>query len=195
MRPIATSAGQGSAISRVSLLLACGLVQVGLSGCVGTVTPRPPAVYNDEAFSKQSAYSRDFSASAKATCEAARRALLSQGYVTKDSNPNQVNGTKRFQPKDATYTEIEFSVVCTPNNVAGEHAILFANAFQGYYILKKAPTTASVGLSALGSLSLPVGSTDEALVRIGGETIASEFFYERFFALTQHYLASVPDYQ
>ena len=194
MNPTAAQAGPGPSIRRSFILLALALLQVVLAAC-GTVTQRPPAVYNDESFSKQSAFSRDYPASVRATCEAARRALLSQGYVTKDSKPDQINGTKRFQPKDATYTEIEFSVVCTPSNAAGDHSILFANAFQGYYVLKKAPTTASVGLSALGSLSLPVGSSDEALVRIGGETIASEFFYARFFALIQHYLSSIPEYQ
>lgn len=159
------------------------------------MTPRPPAVYKDEAFSQQSAYSPDYPASVRATCEAARRALLSQGYVTKDSKSDQINATKRFQPKDAAYTEIEFSVVCTPVSTTGDRSLLFANAFQGHYILKKASTSASVGLSALGSFSLPVGSTDEALVRIAGETIASEVFYERFVALIQRYLGSVPDQQ
>jgi Uncharacterized protein conserved in bacteria (DUF2242) len=176
----------------IGLLLTVFFVFGGLTSC-SSVTPRPPAVYNDESFSKQSAYSRDYSASARATCEAARRALLSQGYVTKDSKPDQINATKRFQPQNATYTEIEFSVVCTPANMTNDHALLFANAFQGHYVLKKSSTNATVGLSALGSFSLPVGSADEALVRIGGETIASDIFYGRFFALIQHYLVSVPD--
>ncbi len=170
---------------------------VTVAACVALTacgTPRPPAVYNKESFSATSAFSREFPASVRMTCEAARRALLSQGYVLKDSRADQISGTKRFQPKDATYTEIEFYVVCTPSSPNGEHTIAFANAIQGYYAMKKAPTTASLGLAALGSLSVPVGSSDEALVRIGGETIPSTEFYERFFLLTQHYLGSIPDY-
>ncbi len=182
------------AIDRVCFVLAALLMLCVLFGC-NSVTPRPPAVYKDEAFSKQSSFSRDYLASVRATCEAARRALLSQGYVTKDSKADQINATKRFQPKDAAYTEIEFSVVCTPVNTTGDRALLFANAFQGHYILKKSSTNASVGVSALGSFSIPLGSSDEALVRIGGETIVSENFYDRFFELIQHYLGSVPDQQ
>ena len=194
MKAITVSAGWLPAIDRVCFVLATLLMLCALGGC-SSVTPRPPPVYKDEAFSKQSAFSRDYSASVRATCEAARRALLSQGYVTKDSRADQINATKRFQPKDAAYTEIEFSVVCTPVNTTGDRSLLFANAFQGHYIMKKASTNASVGVSALGSFSLPLGSSDEALVRVGGETISSEVFYERFFALIQHYLGSVPDQQ
>lgn len=192
MSTTAASTGWLPAIDRVCFVLATLLMLCGLTGC-NSATPRPPAVYKDEAFSTQSAFSRDYAASVRAICEAARRALLSQGYVTKDSKADQINATKRFQPKDAAYTEIEFNVVCTPVNTAGDRSLLFANAFQGYYTMKKASTNASVGVSALGSFSLPLGSSDEALVRIGGETIASEVFYERFFELIQHYLSSVPD--
>jgi Uncharacterized protein conserved in bacteria (DUF2242) len=194
MSATAASAGWLPAIDRGCFVLAMLMLLCALCGC-NSVTPRPPAVYKDEAFSTQSSFSRDYTASVRATCEAARRALLSQGYVTKDSKADQINATKRFQPKDAAYTEIEFSVVCTPVNTAGDRSLLFANAFQGHYILKKSSTNASVGVSALGSFSLPLGSTDEALVRIGGETIASEVFYVRFFDLIQHYLSSVPEQQ
>lgn len=178
---------------RLTILFVSLLGGLLLSGCSG-IGSRPPAVYKDESFSATSVFSRDFPATVRTTCEAARRALLSQGYVLKDTKADQINGTKRFQPKGSTYTEIEFSVVCTPSSANGEHSIAFANAFQGYYTMKKSATNASVGVGVLGSVSLPVGSSDEALVRVGGETIPSSDFYERFFSLTQHYLASIPDY-
>ena len=176
----------GCRLAGVALLAGC------LGGCLGG-SARPPAVYQDEAFSANSVYSREFPAGVRATCEAARRALLSQGYVLKESRGDQINGTKRFQPKNSTYTEIEFSVVCTPSSSDGQHSIAFANAFQGYYAMKKQTQNASVGVAVLGSLSVPVSSTDDALVRVGGETIPSSEFYERFFSLTQHYLSSIPE--
>lgn len=174
-------------------MLALGSAILGLAGCNNLMDAKPPPIYKDESFSAQNAFSRDFPASVRTTCEAARRALLSQGYVLKDSKVDQITGTKRFQPKGSTYTEIEFNVTCTPSSNDGDHAIAFANAIQNYYAIKRTANNASVGVGALGSLSLPVGSNDEALVRTGGETIPSGDFYERFFALTLHYLASIPE--
>jgi hypothetical protein len=62
------------------------------------------------------------------------------------------------------------------------------NAVQDRYALKKSNTSASVGLSVFGSLSLPIGSSDDSMVKVASETIPAGVFYQRFFALVDHYL-------
>jgi len=65
------------------------------------------------------------------------------------------------------------------------------NAVQNGFALKKSDTSASVGLSVLGSLSLPIRSNSDAMVKISSETIPSGKFYDRFFGLVGHYLQTV----
>jgi len=54
--------------------------------------------------------------------------------------------------------------------------------------LKKSNTAASVGVGAVGSVSLPFSSSDDSLVRISSETITSEEFYEKLFKLVHRFL-------
>jgi hypothetical protein len=138
-----------------------------------------------------SPFARNFNASTTDTCEAARRALLSQGYMTTLTHPDTVDGTKNFQPTGDSHIVVEFHVVCTPGEETADTSIVYVNAVQNGFALKKSDTSASVGLSVLGSLSLPIRSNNDAMVKISSETIPSGTFYDRFFALVNHYLQTV----
>jgi Uncharacterized protein conserved in bacteria (DUF2242) len=138
-----------------------------------------------------SPYARNFNSSTTDSCEAARRALLSQGYLTTMARPDTVDGTKNFQPTGDTHVVVEFHVVCTPGEEASDTSIVYVNAVQNGFALKKSDTSASVGLSVLGSLSLPIRSNSDAMVKISSETIPSGKFYDRFFGLVDHYLQTV----
>ncbi|CAE6736275.1 hypothetical protein R75465_02050 [Paraburkholderia aspalathi] len=138
-----------------------------------------------------SPYARNFNSSVTDTCEAARRALLSQGYLTTLTRTDTVDGTKNFQPTGDTHVVVEFHVVCTPGEEASDTSIVYVNAVQNGFALKKSDTSASVGLSVLGSLSLPIRSNSDAMVKISSETIPSGKFYDRFFGLVDHYLQTV----
>ena len=59
---------------------------------------------------------------------------------------------------------------------------------QDRYTLKKNPNSASVGLAAIGSLSIPLTASGDSLVKVGSETIPAGRFYERFFSLMEHNL-------
>lgn len=97
-----------------------------------------------------------------------------------------VQGAKRFQPEGEVHVEISFHIVCAGE---GERtATLFVSAQQDRYVLKKNPTAATVGVSALGSISMPVGSTETGSVSVASETIPAGRFYDRFFALVQQTL-------
>jgi hypothetical protein len=65
---------------------------------------------------------------------------------------------------------------------------MFANALQDRYALKKTNNSASVGVGVLGSVSMPIGSSDDSMVKVASETVSSAKFYERFFALVELFL-------
>jgi hypothetical protein len=161
-----------------SVLLA-GLVALVLFGCGG------PQVYREEAFDKESPFYRNFALPAETACDGARRALLSQGYVVDDTRMDHLKGVKQFQPDEDIHMVMEFNVVCVDKNGT---STMFANAMQGRYDLKKTKKSAGLSVHSLGSISLPWGTSTESLVRVGGETIECEEFYERFFRLTRQML-------
>jgi hypothetical protein len=156
--------------------------------CLGGCATTGPALYANEEFSSADTYSHSFPGSGPATCEAARRALLSQGYIVTESKPALVKGIKNFQRTSEAHAEIEFSVVCAPDSEGSNATTAFANAVRQTYSLKKSSNSASVGVGVLGSLSVPFGSSDDSLVKVGAETISAKKFYDQFFSRVESYL-------
>ena len=174
-------------ISRLSLALPL----LALAACASKDGPTPS--YQAEMFSTgASPFAHNYDATSQETCEASRRALLSQGYVTTMPQPDTVDATKNFQPAADTHVVVSFHVVCTAGENASNTSIAYVNAVQDGYTLKKSDTSASVGLSVLGSLSLPIRSNSDSMVKISSETVPAGKFYDRFFSLVGHYLKTVP---
>ena len=172
------------------------LLLAAAAGCSSKKT----AIYEHENFDDSGTFSRNYPVTDSASCEAARRALLSQGYIITSSDPKLVSGHKSFQQTGETHMEISFSVVCAEDGSAGHHATVFANALQDQYALKKTNNSASLGVGVLGSVSMPIGSSDDSMVKVASETVTSAKFYERFFALVELFLpkevkaaAHIPD--
>lgn len=138
-----------------------------------------------------SPYAHTFAATSAQACEAARRAVLSQGYATSLSTAEMVDASKGFQPSPENHVSVSFHIVCTPGESSTSTSVLYVNAVQDNYALKKSDTSASVGLSILGSVSLPIRSNSDSMVKISSETIPPGLFYERFFGLVDHYLKTV----
>jgi len=138
-----------------------------------------------------SPFSRTFKVGSSDACEAARRALLNQGYLTTLTQTDRIDATKDFQPSGESHVTVEFHVVCTPGVDADGSSIVYANAIQSGYTLKKSDTSASVGLSILGSVSLPIRSNSDAMVKVSSETIQSNAFYDRFFDSVHHYVSTL----
>ncbi|ARK86122.1 DUF2242 domain-containing protein [Burkholderia pseudomallei] len=169
------------------------LSAVAVAAALSACSSAPKPLYQQEQFdATTSPYARTFHEKSAATCEAARRALLSQGYMASATRPDAVDGSKNFQPSNDSHVVIEFHVVCAEADVDGASSIAYVNAVQDRYSLKKSNTSASVGLSVFGSLSLPIGSSDDAMVKIASETIPAGVFYERFFNLVDHFLKIDP---
>ena len=146
------------------------------------------AIYEHENFDDSGTFSRNYPVTDAQSCEAARRALLSQGYIITSSDPKLVSGHKSFQQTGDTHMEISFSVVCADDGTEGHHATMFANALQDRYALKKTNNSASLGVGVLGSVSMPIGSSDDSMVKVASETVSSAKFYERFFTLVELFL-------
>ncbi len=66
--------------------------------------------------------------------------------------------------------------------------IAFASALQDRYGVKKVNNSASVGVGAIGSLSLPFSSSDDAMVKVASQTLTDDRFYDRFFSLIDRFL-------
>jgi hypothetical protein len=161
-----------------------------LAGCAAPMKVFP----SQEQFGSANTYSRLFDASAAQTCEAARRALLSQGYIINTASSDLVEGRKSFQPDAEAHLRMEIRVVCASDGPKGADgtdskvSLAFVTALQDQYALKKSNNSASLGVGAFGSVSLPFSSTSDSMVRVGSETIASDAFYDRFFELVRRYL-------
>ncbi len=170
------------------------LVLAALGGCAWdpTAAMRPkPSVYQQERFQSDETFSRLFDASVRDTCEAARRALLSQGYIITTARNDAIGGVKRFQPEGEVHMEINFTVVCVPEGVDGVLATAFVSAQQDRYVIKKLPNNTSVGVGMFGSISVPLSSSEDSLVKVGSETIPAGPFYDRYFALMLRLLADM----
>ncbi|WP_336334015.1 DUF2242 domain-containing protein [Pseudomonas putida] len=164
--------------------LGLALVLAGVTGCSSKKT----AIYEHENFDDSGTFSRSFPVSDAGSCEAARRALLSQGYIITNSGANQVMGNKSFQQNSENHLQISFNVTCAPDVSDEQRSTMFANALQDRYTLKKSNTSASLGVGVLGSVSMPIGSSDDSMVKVASETVTAAQFYDRYFALVESYL-------
>ncbi len=160
-----------------------------LAGCASSKVFAP-----QENFASVSTYSRLFDASPAQTCEAARRALLSQGYIVDTASDALVEGQKNFQPDGDSHLQVVIRVVCVPDSADGSISLGFVTALQDSYTLRKTNNSASLGVGGVGSVSLPfLSGAGESLVKVGSETIALASFYESFFDLVKRYLVMGED--
>jgi len=170
-------------ISTPMRVVGLALLLTAVAGC-----SKDKPMYEHENFDDSGTFSRNYPVTDSVSCEAARRALLSQGYIITSSDPKLVSGHKSFQQTGDTHMEISFNVVCADDGSVGHHATMFANALQDRYALKKTNNSASLGVGVLGSVSMPIGSSDDSMVKVASETVTSQKFYERFFTLVELFL-------
>jgi len=164
-------------------LLVAVVTAVVLTACGGH------SVYLDEAFKPESPYQRKYSLQAPQVCNAAQLALLSQGYRIEKVEALQIKARKDFQPDDETNVTIDFDVMCKDFEAG---SMVFANAVETTYMLKKNTGATSLSIPAAGSFSLPWSKSADSLVKVAGKTIADPQFYARFLDLMASYLKLPP---
>lgn len=169
-------------------LAAAAAAALLLATACGTTGTARKSVYQQERFDTTETHVRSLDAPVWQSCEAARRALLSQGYLITLAQREQVIARKSFQPDPEVHMELQFNVVCAPDGRTGRSSLAFVTAVQDRYTLKKAASSASLGVGALGSVSVPLTASDDSLVKVGSETISQHAFYERFFTLLERFL-------
>lgn len=155
-------------------------------GLRGEKQEPPPS---GETFGADDTYSRTYAVEPGPACEASRRALLGQGYVIGKAGADAVEANKNFQIDAETHTQLNVRVTCLAQD---GQALVFVNAVQDRYALKTQSNSASVGVGVLGSVSLPVGSSGAALVKVASNTVQNQDFYRRFFDRVKSYLPAKP---
>lgn len=184
MRPRSPAAFARQASLRRALLAGW----LGLAGVLVGCGSGGKVLAPQEKFGSVTTHSQLFDATPAQTCEAARRALLSQGYIINTTTPDLVAGQKNFQPGVDAHVQMMIRVVCVPESADGSISLGFVTALQDSYTLKKTNNSASLGVGGVGSLSLPFMTGGESLVKVGSQTIAENAFYESFFDLVKHFL-------
>ena len=170
----------------VALLLA-----LALCACGGRGQHRAEAPPLGETFGAEDTYSREYPVPPATACEAARRALLGQGYVIAQATSESLQATKVFQPESDLHTQLNLRATCVERADGG--SIVFLNAVQDRHALKAQSSSASVGVSMIGSVSLPVPIGSNAnLVRVGSNTVQNQEFYQRLFDRVGYYLPGTP---
>jgi len=157
------------------------MVLMGLPGCGSFDKARTYGP--QEKFASGETFSRLCDAPPAKVCRSARLALLSQGYLVTTNETSLVEGKKNFQPDASSHVEVVIRVVCVPDAPDGSISMAFAAAVQDTYTVRRVTNSASLGVGAIGSVSLPFGESSEGLSKVGSQTIASADFYDKLFAL------------
>ena len=156
------------------ILSACGMMR-------GAPKDTPVPVENT--------YQKQVSEDAQTACAAANRALLGDGYLTEPSGGDKVKGRKAYRTEGDRSTIVEVTVICLPDPNGG--STLYANGLRSPYELKKSATPASIGVSVIGSVSLPIGQNVDSMVKTSDETITDRGFYQKLFNAVEGVLSSM----
>ncbi len=156
-------------------------VTILLPACAGKVgRPEVPKVYLNEKFKIDSPFEHETMVSPAVSCEAGRKALLGQGYLITQAGSLTVQGNKFFQPNHDSNVKLEITITCV---ASPKGSSVFMTAKQTYYEVKETSDSADFSLAGMGSISLPLGSSSDNLIKVGESTVSDEDFYHRFFAL------------
>lgn len=172
--------------------IALAVVAAALLSACGSSRNKAQAPPLGETFGAEDTYSRIFEVTPATACESTRRALLGQGYVIGKLDGEALEASKSFQPESDVHTQLKVRATCVPRSGGG--SIVFINAVQDRYALQSQATSASVGVSMIGSVSMPLpfGGTNANLVRVGSSTVQNQDFYRRLFERVDFYLPGTP---
>lgn len=146
------------------------------------------AAYTEESFSSDSPFKLRVDSDIDAACESARRSLLGQGYLIDLASSEEVKARKAARVEGKQNAFIEMTVVCVPERGG---STIFATGVLSTYDMKTNTSSASVGVSAIGSISLPIGQSVDSLVKVSEQTIDDKEFYKRFFSAVETILGEM----
>lgn len=149
-----------------------------LAGCSSTPAP----AWRAEKFEAETPFQFHSDLPPLVLCELGKRALLSQGYEVDASSPQNIRGSKFFQPQSDYQVQLRLTLVCLPGK---EDSTLYANALQTRYELKSGGSSTGLSVAGLGSISVPLLTDKSSLVKVGEETVSDPEFYRRLFTLIE----------
>lgn len=162
-------------------LLALLLVAPLLNSCAG-----PDSYARNEAFASDARYRRDFAVAAAPLCEAARRAMLGEGYIVARPEEQRLLAGKKFQVDEKQHAILTLHVNCEPH---GGGSTLFATATEERFDVKTSRQSSSIGFPVLAPLYFGTVIESDNQVKTRGETVTQGAFYERFYRAVQRELA------
>ena len=138
-----------------------------------------------EEFASEARHRRDFAVAAPSLCDAARRAMLGDGYIVTRSEDGPLLGGKEFQVDENRHAILNLYVNCEPR--AGG-ATLFVTATEEHFDVKATRQSSTIGFPVLAPLYFGTLREAESQVKIRGETITENAFYERYYRAVQREL-------
>lgn len=156
------------------------LISLLLASCGG-----PRGYAENEGFQSDSRYHRDFTVAAAPLCEASRRALMSDGYVVTKREGLSLSGGKEFQGEEKIHAILQVYISCE-QRVGG--STLFVTATEEHFDVKTSSESTLIGLPLLAPISFGTSSETDTQVKIKGETVTKQDFYERFYRAVQREL-------
>ena len=163
-----------------SAFVALLVVQL-LAACGG-----PDSYAQREEFAAAARHRRDYAVAAAILCDAARRAMLGDGYVVTRSEDGRLFGGKEFQVDDNRHAILNLYVNCESR--AGG-ATLFVTANEEHFDVKATRQSSSIGFPVLAPLYFGTLREADSQVKIRGETVTENAFYERYYRAVQRELA------
>jgi hypothetical protein len=152
-----------------------------LTACAG-----PGTYASKEDFQSDARYRREFTAPCERVCEAARFALMGEGYLVQKGDMSDLVAVKAFQIDEKRQGVLRIFVTC---RVSGRNTLLYATATEEHFDQKTNRQTTSIGVPLLSPLSLSSKSESEEQLKTHGETISDRQFYARFYQAVQRELA------
>jgi|GEM_PF-261215 hypothetical protein len=146
------------------------------------------AAYVGESFSNDSPFKLKTDRDTAQACESVRRALLGQGYLIDLASSEEVKARKATRGEGKQNAFIEMNAACVPDS---NGSTVFATGVLSNYAMKMSSSSASVGVAAIGSISLPIGQSVDSLVKVSEETIDDTAFYKRFFSAVETILGEI----
>ncbi len=160
------------------------LLLILLAGCGG-----PPRYAPNEEFSADEKHHRDFQASPLALCDAARRALLGDGYLVNRADAQRLVGGKEFQVEAQRHAIVNIHVNCDQRRGG---STLYVTATEEHFDVKSLRQSSSIGFPVVAPIYYGTQSEADAQVKTHGETVSEREFYERFYRAVQRELSPSP---
>jgi len=138
-----------------------------------------------EEFQSDPRYHRDFPVAPSPLCDAAKRALLGDGYVVTKEEAQSLSGGKEFQIEENRHAILHVYITCDPH---GGGSTLFVTATEEHFDVKTSRKSTLLGIPMVAPISFGTRTETDNQVKTRGETVTERDFYERFYRAVQREL-------